>query len=83
MPIASNIIGISAGSGDAAEQADFTIIENLLTAQLIEMRLLNYQTWNVGIGYPLTGNDPNEYRLDAAAQGLYANPPVTPSPGQA
>lgn len=83
MAIASNIIGISAGSGNAQLQADFTVMENLLTAQLIEMRLLNYQYQIVGSGYSLNNDDPNQYRLDALAQGLYANPPVTPSPGQA
>lgn len=82
MPIASNIIGISAGSGSAELQADFTIMENLLAAQLIEMRLLNYQTQVVGSGYSLNNDDPNVYRLDAAANGLYATPPVTPTAGQ-
>lgn len=81
MAIASNIIGISAGSGSQQFQVDFTNMENTLAAILIEARMLNFNTAIIGSGQAVI-DDPNVYRLDALANGLYANPPVTPTAGQ-
>lgn len=81
MAVASNIIGISAGGGTGTVVMDLTTLNQLMTAQLIELRILNKNTVGIGSGQVVT-DDPNVDRLDYAQNGLYANPPVTPSPGQ-
>ena len=52
-----------------------------LSAILVELRMLNQNTVIIGSGQVLT-DDPNVYRLDAAAQGYYTNPPIPPLAGQ-
>lgn len=81
MAAQGNIIGISAGGGTATIVMDLTALNQLMTAQLIEMRILNKNTVGIGGGFVVT-DDPNLDRLDALANGLYANPPVLPTPGQ-
>lgn len=81
MASASNIVGISAGGGTSQVVLDLTVLNQLMTAQLIEQRILNKNIVAIGGGQVVT-DDPNVDRLDYAANGLYANPPVTPSPGQ-
>lgn len=77
----ANISGISAGGGSATILMDLTALNNIMAAQLIEARILNKNIVGMASGQVVT-DDPNVDRLDAAANGLYANPPVTPSAGQ-
>jgi len=81
MALASNIVGISAGSGTSTIVMDLSVLNNLMTAQLIEQRILNKNIVAIGSGQVVT-DDPNVDRIDALNNGLYANPPVLPSPGQ-
>jgi hypothetical protein len=81
MAAQGNIFGISAGGAQSVVTVDLTTANQIAAANLIELRILNKNIVAIGSGQVVT-DDPNVDRLDAANNGLYANPPVLPSPGQ-
>lgn len=76
-----SIIGISAGGSASAITMDLAQLEATAVATLIELRILNKNVVATASG-SIVSDDPNVDRLDALANGLYANPPVLPTAGQ-